>query len=597
MFRKKIPEDFIFLGSKLTAVFIITLCFMSFSLIARAELGGFLYQLGTNPTYDKTYPQLGWDGSNPMGKGASVLAGQPRSHWMGHWNLGDEINEVAGYVEGALLLNQVPALTVYNIPYKDCGQASGAVPMSKEEYKQWIDKIANGIKLGIGKAHVASSGRVAVSSRSPILIFLEPDSIGLIPTESYDDVSNAPSCWRRDRTGKLLPLFNVAERWEMLDYAVQKLSSAACYGVILRDGILHYPEKGCGSFYSRVKVYMDGGNSGWQSGWIDKMADRLIKAGVSSAQGIFTNASNFHSTTNEISFGVDLLAAVNSNLKWVWCNFDYCEPPSKTQIIDVSRNGADIGSYPTANGGAYQDNGWPYWCDNRLARVGQHPTLYSNIYVNALSTRGPISHVDGLVWIKPMGETDGCWGGTSTQPNTQPKTVKNDLGDTRDPSKNSYETTAGWASYSLACGLVTGKYYNPNPGASNYADAATIAAACDLFGSASIPRSLKIVNETRISSGAAANTVTLEWEPSTGACKYQIAARVDGGSDNQSVVKTIVYFNGKGTPGTNEVTATRYVVNPAVKGAKVQYSVRAVACKTNLASRYSASTQSTTYNW
>jgi Glycosyl hydrolases family 6 len=566
----------VFLRLKLTALFIMSFCFLFLSFQVNAELGGALYNKGSNTVHDyKTWRSLVWNNSTKtMGKGPSIITSQPISYWVGDWTSPQfMVDEIKGYVTGGLMLNQVPAITIYDIPYKDCGQASKKTPKTKAEYKAWIDKIALAIQQGIGLAK-ATNGRGQVPAQyNPVLIFLEPDSIGLLPTENYADISNAKACWVDG-----VPMFNVADRYELLNYAVKKLASAGCNPVTNKDGSKSNPTE-CASFRSQVKVYLDGGNSGWQSGWVDTMADRLVKAGISSAQGVFTNSSNYHSTTKEISYGVDLLAAVDAKVSWVWCSTDTCPPPPKTQIIDVSRNGVDIriDTYSKlADGSPYQDNGWPYWCDNTRARMGQHPTLFSDSYVNALSTRGEIRHVDGLLWIKPMGETDGCWGGGPVSPNTQPSLVKDDNGNSL---VSSLGETAGWGSPSVACGLVTGKYLNPNYTTESMS-------FCDTSISVSAPKGLKIVNETRKSLGWPEDTVTLEWEPTAGACNYQIAARINGSTTNNlSVVKTKIYENAQVSVQSGTVSSvngfgasTRFVVNPAVKGSSVVYAVRTLSC-------------------
>jgi endoglucanase len=103
----------------------------------------------------------------------------------------------------------------------------------------------------------------------------------------------------------------------------------------------------------------------------DAMAARLRRAAISQADGFSLNVSNFISTADNIRYGEQLSALMGS----------------KHFIIDTSRNGA---------GG---NNG--EWCNPRGRALGQLPTTRTG---NAL--------VDGFLWIKQPGESDGaCNGG------------------------------------------------------------------------------------------------------------------------------------------------------------------------------------------
>jgi hypothetical protein len=119
-----------------------------------------------------------------------------------------------------------------------------------------------------------------------------------------------------------------------------------------------------------VAVYIDAGHSAW----IDAatMAARLAKANVAAADGFSLNVSNFQTTANNVVYGT----AVSSKID------------NKHFVIDTSRNG---------NG----SNG--EWCNPSNRALGEKPTLTTGI---------PL--VDGYLWIKNPGESDGsCNGGPS----------------------------------------------------------------------------------------------------------------------------------------------------------------------------------------
>jgi endoglucanase len=119
-----------------------------------------------------------------------------------------------------------------------------------------------------------------------------------------------------------------------------------------------------------AKVYLDGGHSTWNSA--ADQANRLRAAGVQFADGFYTNVSNYNSTANEMNYGNAIISALNS-----------AGVTGKRQLIDTSRNGGASGD----------------WCgdDNTDRRIGQWPTLNTGS-----------ANVDGLLWVKPPGEADGC---------------------------------------------------------------------------------------------------------------------------------------------------------------------------------------------
>jgi hypothetical protein len=552
---------------------------------SNAELGGNLFRVDNEP--------VSWDKSAKMAVGLSVISSQPHAHWLGAW--GNDQNTAASIVASALLHNQIPEFVLYNIPYRDCGQASEGGATDYNQYSAWVHAVAQGIADGVNQANAVSRNRV--DPNIPIVVMLEPDSIGLIPTDDPNDPTNASKCWGHGATGDFR-LFDPQERFNALVQAVWTLSTAnygapVCNKKKHSDGTLYTPVH-CPSFESRVKVYLDGGNSGWQSGWVNVMAQRMVAAGIGGAQGFFTNSSNYQTTRNEIGFGYSLTNAIGSLLAYTQliCGDDgeICNIPTKTQIIDVSRNGNGPGNFSkTADGSPYQPNGWPYWCDDQQARLGQHPTLYANNYVADVSPKGPVSFIDGLLWIKAPGETDGCWGGPTTAPNVQPS-PSDILNDSADGTFGKlYSNAAGWPSPSDACGLVTGTWVHPAYSAQSTAMCNFLTTDVPVY-----PRNFRITNITRKVDGAKADTVRLEWEPSPGACEYRIAARLNSqsGAPSESIVHTVVYANGTPVTGQNRLVfsgnppPTAYVVNPAVHAKSVRYEILALSCNGTNAGRW-----------
>jgi len=216
--------------------------------------------------------------------------------------------DVRNYVSGAQAASQVPVLVAYAIPQRDCGGYSSGGSNNPAAYASWIDALASGI--GNGKA----------------VIILEPDALAQITCLSSADQST---------------------RLSLLGNAVTTL------------------KKNPGT-----KVYIDAGHSNWIDPSV--MANRLIKANISAADGFVVNVSNFMSTQDEISYGTSLGGKLNN----------------KHFVVDTSRNGkGSDGS----------------WCNPWGRAIGNRPTTATN---NAL--------VDAFLWIKVPGESDGpCNGGPS----------------------------------------------------------------------------------------------------------------------------------------------------------------------------------------
>ncbi|KUO18623.1 glycoside hydrolase family 6 protein [Streptomyces dysideae] len=127
-----------------------------------------------------------------------------------------------------------------------------------------------------------------------------------------------------------------------------------------------------------ARVYYDAGHSGWhppakQAGWLKQAG----AASAASSDGVFSNVSNFHTTADEIVYDRQVLDALGG-------------PTSLGAVIDTSRNG----------NGAPTDG---EWCDPAGRKIGRTPTLSTGE-----------ARIDGYLWVKLPGESDGCKGKPGT---------------------------------------------------------------------------------------------------------------------------------------------------------------------------------------
>ncbi|MBT2398913.1 glycoside hydrolase family 6 protein [Streptomyces sp. ISL-100] len=241
----------------------------------------------------------------------SRIADQPAAVWFAAYNPGAVTAQVRSVTSAAAGAGRVPVLVPYAIPDRDCGGASQGGAPDLGAYDDWIGDFAAG--LGSGE----------------VIVILEPDSIAL---------SDCLSAGEREA------------RFASLARAGRTLHAAN----------------------PRAKVYFDAGHSGWHSA--EKQAAALRAAGArSSSDGIFTNVSNFHRTTDEAAYARRVLAALGG-------------PAGLGAVIDTSRNG----NGPPAAG---------QWCDPAGRALGRSPT-----------TRTGEARVDAYLWIKLPGESDGCKG-------------------------------------------------------------------------------------------------------------------------------------------------------------------------------------------
>ncbi|WP_258058831.1 glycoside hydrolase family 6 protein [Arthrobacter sp. B1805] len=270
---------------------------------------------------------------------------------------------------------QVPVLSAYNLPFRDCSQYSAGGASSVDEYKAWIDGVAAGIE-----------DREAV-------IILETDGLGIIPWYTPFNSENPEWC----QPAEADPETAAAERFEMLNYAVDTLKAL--------------PE---------TSVYLDGTHSGWLS--VGDAADRLVKAGVQDADGFFLNVSNYELTEKQLKFGTWISkciyyateidpgnfgacgsqyypASSNDFSTWALTDAWYAThvdsaAPAEDElahfVIDTSRNGQG----PWTPTRSYPDP--QTWCNPPARGLGITPTTDTG---NVLA--------DAFLWVKVPGESDG----------------------------------------------------------------------------------------------------------------------------------------------------------------------------------------------
>ncbi|MFI5686138.1 glycoside hydrolase family 6 protein [Streptomyces sp. NPDC051636] len=243
----------------------------------------------------------------------SRIAGRPAAVWFADHTPATIASRVRAVTSGAAAQRRVPVLVPYAIPHRDCGGASQGGAPDLAAYDAWIDAFAAG--LGSGE----------------VIVVLEPDSVaqsGCLPSGD-----RAARFTALARAGRVLKAANPAAR-----------------------------------------VYYDAGHSGWNPA--GRQAALLKQAGAASpasSDGIFSNVSNFHTTTDEIAYDRQVLDALGG-------------PADLGAVIDTSRNG----------NGAPPDGAW---CDPSGRRIGRSPTL---------DTGEP--GIDAYLWVKPPGESDGCKG-------------------------------------------------------------------------------------------------------------------------------------------------------------------------------------------
>jgi endoglucanase len=275
----------------------------------------------------------------------------------------------------------LPVFVAYNIPFRDCAQYSAGGATTAAEYRAWIDAFAAGI------------------GTNAAVVLLEPDGLGIIP---WYTTINGVQEWCQPAEAD--PATAAAERFAMLRYAVDKLTALP-----------------------NTSVYLDGTHSAWLG--VGDIADRLVRAGVTEADGFFLNVSNYETTERQLKFGNWIAKCIyygtegsgrfdwcasqyypadpNDFSTWVKTDAWYAENVGEVSpdrlahfVIDTSRNGQGPWTPPAGNG-------WPdpqVWCNPPDRGLGVRPTT---------ATGDPLA--DAFLWVKTPGQSDGqCDRGTGT---------------------------------------------------------------------------------------------------------------------------------------------------------------------------------------
>ncbi|MGI5406895.1 glycoside hydrolase family 6 protein [Streptomyces chartreusis] len=264
---------------------------------------------------------LEWVRDNPADPRHAVIesriAAQPAAVWFADFTPDTITARVRAVTSGGSALGRVPVVVPYAIPDRDCGGYSEGGAPGLDAYDAWIDRFAAGLGSG------------------DVIVVLEPDS-----------VAQADCLSERAR----------ADRFASLARAGRVMKAAN----------------------PRARVYYDAGHSGWNAP--TRQADWLRQAGAAStasSDGVFSNVSNFRTTSAEIAYDRQVLDALDG-------------PASLGAVVDTSRNGA----------GAPADG---EWCDPSGRKLGRAPTLATGE-----------SRIDAYLWVKLPGESDGCKGRPGT---------------------------------------------------------------------------------------------------------------------------------------------------------------------------------------
>ncbi|MCX4910317.1 glycoside hydrolase family 6 protein [Streptomyces sp. NBC_00878] len=247
----------------------------------------------------------------------SRIAAQPAAMWFADYTPSNITSRVRAVTSAGSARGQVPVVVPYAISNRDCGGASQGGAPDLGAYDGWIDKFAAGL------------------GSDDVIVILEPDAIA--QSDCLSEGDRAARFASLARAGRVLKTAN-----------------------------------------PNARVYFDAGHSGWNTP--ETAADLLRRAGAASAassDGIFSNVSNFHRTSDEVAYVRRTLDALGG-------------PASLGGVIDTSRNG----------------NGAPpagVWCDPEGRKLGQAPTL-----------RTGEARIDAYLWVKLPGESDGCQGAPGT---------------------------------------------------------------------------------------------------------------------------------------------------------------------------------------
>jgi len=223
----------------------------------------------------------------------TALANTPASYWLDQaFPAATVAGTVSRYTGAAQAAGAMPVLTLYGIPYRDCGSFAAGGFATGADYRRWIDGIAS----GIGSA--------------PAAIIVEPDALAMADCLSPDQRQ---------------------ERYDLIRYAVDTLTGNPS-----------------------AAVYVDAGHSRWLNA--EDMAGRLNTVGVDRARGFSLNTANFYTTDEEIGYGETLSALTNGSHYVIDTSRNGLGPAADTPLNWCNPGGRALGVPPTtATAGAHAD--------------------------------------------------------------------------------------------------------------------------------------------------------------------------------------------------------------------------------------------------
>ena len=227
--------------------------------------------------------------ADPPSPELSYIANTAQAYWI---TPGPSGSTVAKYVGDAAAAGAIPVLSLYGIPYRDCGSFAAGGFSTGDEYRGWID----GIAADVGGARAA--------------IIVEPDALAMADCLSGDQRQ---------------------ERFDLIRYAVDTLTRNPA-----------------------AAVYVDAGHFRWHSA--EEMAARLNEAGVGHARGFSLNTANFWTTEDEIGYGEAISGLTNGAHYVIDTSRNGLGPAPDSALHWCNPDGRALGTPPTtATAGAHAD--------------------------------------------------------------------------------------------------------------------------------------------------------------------------------------------------------------------------------------------------
>ncbi len=267
----------------------------------------------------------------------------PQAVWLVGGTPSEVEKSVKKVMKAAALVNRVPVLVAYNLPFRDCALYSAGGAVDAAAYQAWIAALAKGI-----------GGNKAV-------VILEPDGLGIIP---YNTTIYGASEWCQPTVaaagGSLVPAPGASPevRYSLLQYAGVTLKSAA-------PNFATNPAEGGWRL----------GNFGWCASQYNPAADYALDYSPDYAASVTAQIQDMMgSAVATLPFVVDTARNGRGPLSSV----RYGEAPYNQPASVLSK---------------LKDGGW---CNPVGAGLGVRPTAATGV---------PL--VDAYLWLKKPGESDG----------------------------------------------------------------------------------------------------------------------------------------------------------------------------------------------